>query len=114
MNDLLARKKRSLQALWGACTEDVAYTEHGKIYLLDGAKPVIGDPECPEESTRTLWLAPVNHNGKEEYRGRAVFFPVYKKSGSLMVINPDAMNYAHRKAEAIKDAMEFMKKRDDG
>ena len=110
MNELLARKKRSLQALWGACHEDVAYTDHGKVYLLDGPHPVVGDPECPEESTRTLWLAPINFNVKEEYRGRAVFFPVYRRG----LVDPSALNYAHRKKKAIEDAMEFLKKRDDG
>jgi hypothetical protein len=107
---ILQEKKRDLQGLWGCCREDVAYTDLGKVYLMDGYRPVIGDPECPEESTRTVWLVPINMNGKEEYRGRAVFFPVYRNG----LIDPNALNYQHRKQQAVADAMEFLKLRDDG
>ena len=109
-SSILQRKKRALQAAWGVCKEDFARTDSGPVYLLDGYMPVIGDPECPEESTRTLWMVPINNNGKEEYRGRTVFFPTVKNG----IYQSSAFNYAHRKKEAIKDAMEFMKLRDDG
>ena len=107
-SSILQKRKRDLQGLWGACKEDIARTDYGMVYLLDGRYPVVGDPECPEESTRTMWLVPINMNGKEEYRGRTVFFPVTKNG----VYQPSAFNYAHRKKEAIKDAMEFLKRRD--
>lgn len=114
MTNILQKKKRSLQGLWGACTEDRVKTRFGEVFLLDGPTPVVGDPECPEESTRTLWLAPVNVNGTEEYRGRAVFFPVYPKKGGIMVIDPNALNYAYRRKKAVEDAETFMEKRGRG
>jgi len=106
-SSVLQKKKRDLQGLWGACREDSADTPYGRVYLLDGRQPVVGDPECPEESTRTLWLVPVNVNGAEEYRGRAVFFPLYRNG----LVDATALNYAHRKQKAVEDAMEFMKRR---
>lgn len=107
-SNVLQKKKRSLQGLWGACKEDIAQTDMGKVYILDGRYPVVGDPECPEESTRTLWMVPINNKGKEEYRGRTVFFPVYKNG----LIDPNSTNYGYRKQKAVEDAMQFLKARD--